>query len=341
MKTLTKAFLALFLISIFTNVDVQATKQKPTQRTAWHHRRKPNSDKTTKPLAKKRRRNFTCPLCSETFIKREFLLLHRDSCQHESAHPHSIEIKLNPALGTTQELRSFNSLREVYEAYGIKEEYSETELDGVKLPDEIMLEQVAEIIKQYYFEPIISLLLDEQTINKYRRLLTLWTCTSQNPKLPYFSFHEQYGEQDDFSIANELLQVARENNFEEDPIKLLTKTNNEMITLSKETAPLLFALIRKLISSYSEINLPLIFLNEDITCTINAGTLTLFIGANILKFLTNDEIEFVFAHELAHANFKHYTKIADFYFISKEIGISLPQKQKNNLINLGSCLVNC
>jgi hypothetical protein len=111
--------------------------------------------------------------------------------------------------------------------------------------------------------------------------------------------YEKYSlEQSDFSIANELLKVARANKLEEDLKTVALKHDLRSIELSKELVPQLFSSLKKIATSY-DIALPIIILKEGAECGITDDTKTLSLGFSLFQYYTDEEVEFVIAHELA------------------------------------------
>lgn len=226
-----------------------------------------------------------------------------------------LEIKLNPKLTCSYELEPFfknsSEIHDLCKSTQIylkfNSLYSGTSFD---FPTSDGL-AMAYILDNYHQEDQSQELLTNTLHEKYSPLIKEWTNTQLNGDTPRDDFKNCFfdvlypSETNDFSIAHELLMIAGTNNLKEIAPQRGFEPEDELI-VSKDTTPLLFDVITNLTQAYS-ITFPIIVVIKwqlETSCLPEPARITL--GLHSIKYLTNDEIEFDIAHELAHLLFKHH-----------------------------------
>jgi hypothetical protein len=241
----------------------------------------------------------------------------------EKSSKATIAIKFNPSLNDGPKVpRLFNTVKEVYDAYGIKEEYSsECDLKAFGNQDKTKSQTNLDLIESMFSSSLIEDNASRVTalrIDRFKNLMPLWIKSICSPRQTSFSFHEQEGPKSDFSISNELVAISKKEELATDTNSLLrADQSHKEIILSKIDTPKLFHLVEKLTATY-EMDMPLILLCNNHRFPVAMGRMIrednstkankpcLRIDCVYIQLFTNDEIEVLLAHELAHEKYEHH-----------------------------------
>lgn len=237
-----------------------------------------------------------------------------------SSRSFSIDIIFNPEITTQKlKLRAYNSGSELYDAYDIKKRSSNIQSDSAiltKIPEYLNDDKTSE--------------LNDTTVKNFQDINAQWLSivTDDKPTMDLV-IHESFKNDDKlFSIGTELhaftQDFMRKKRLPSNYVDQIDKQfdNNYRQRASQASTPKLMALIKRLVNAYTmpmpDVELALTTstsISVDFTLThankVASAENRLTIGVFSFMHFTDDEMEVVLAHELAHLCSQHARQSED------------------------------
>lgn len=239
---------------------------------------------------------------------------------HDSSRSFSIDIIFNPEITTQKlKLRAYNSTTDLYDAYDIRKRYSNIQSDSAiltKIPEYLNDSKASE--------------LNDTTVKNFQDINAQWhsIVTDDKPTMDLV-IHESFKNDDKlFSIGTELHAFTQDfMRRKKLPLQYVDQidkqfNDNYYQRASQASTPKLMALIKRLVNAYTmpmpDVELALTTstsISVDFTLThankVASAENRLTIGVFSFMHFTDDEMEVVLAHELAHLRSQHARQSED------------------------------